>query len=192
VKLLKDFTKFVKELNSVEILKEFFANLYHFETLIRWGGVTVLAIIVFSETGLLAGFFLPGDSVLVTAGLLCALDGVMNIWVLNLALCLAAIAGDTAGYWLGYHMGQKIFNKDDSFFFRRSHVEKTHNFYTKYGAKTIVLARFIPIIRTFAPTMAGVGRMSYRTFLTFNVVGGIGWVLSMTSVGFFLGRVIPM
>ena len=175
----------------MEILQEFFSNLYRFDELIRWGGYAVLVIIVFAETGLLAGFFLPGDSLLVTAGLIAAVEGTLNIWFLNLLLGLAAVAGDTAGYWIGYHLGPRIFTKEDSFFFHKGHLARTQKFYDKYGAKTIVLARFIPIVRTFAPTVAGVGRMRYSKFLVYNVAGGIGWVASMTLAGYFLGRSIP-
>lgn len=175
----------------IETFQQFFQQLYHFQDLIRWGGYTVLVIIVFAETGLLAGFFLPGDSLLVTAGLLAAIDGVLNFYVLTAALCVAAIVGDTVGYWIGYHLGPKIFSKEDSFFFKKDHLVKTQHFYEKYGPKTIVLARFVPIVRTFAPTVAGVGKMEYKKFLTYNVIGGIAWVASMLSLGYFLGRSIP-
>ena len=147
--------------------------------------------IVFAETGLLAGFFLPGDSLLVSAGLLCAADGLMNVWWLAVLLSLAAIAGDSTGYAIGYHLGPRLFNREDSWLFHKDHLLRTQHFYDKYGAKTIVLARFVPIIRTFAPTVAGVGRMRYRTFLAFNVIGGVAWVWTMTLAGYFLGRVIP-
>ena len=175
----------------VETLKEFFSQLHHLPELIRWGGYTVLSIIVFSETGLLAGFFLPGDSLLVTAGLVCALDGQMKIEVLLFLLSIAAIVGDSTGYLIGKFFGPKIFSKQDSFFFRKSHVEKTHAFYEKHGPKTIILARFVPIIRTFAPTVAGVGNMDYKKFLLYNAVGGILWVFSMTLTGYWLARSIP-
>lgn len=175
----------------MEWLQEFFSKLSDLPALIRWGGYFAITIIVFAETGLLAGFFLPGDSLLVTAGLIAAVDPSMNIWVLNLLLCAAAIVGDTTGYWIGYHFGPKIFNKEDSFFFHKDHLVRTQKFYEKYGPKTIVLARFVPIVRTFAPTVAGAGRMDYKKFLTYNVLGGIGWVISMTLLGFFLGRSIP-
>ncbi len=175
----------------MELLKEFFSHLYRFDELIRWGGYFIIIIIVFSETGLLAGFFLPGDSLLVTAGLISAVDGTLNIWLLNLALMAAAVLGDTTGYWIGYHLGPKLFNRSDSFFFHKNHLIRTKKFYDKYGSKTIVLARFVPIVRTFAPTVAGVGRMQYSRFLAYNVVGGIGWVMSMTLAGYFLGRSIP-
>ena len=175
----------------MDVLKEFFANLYQFDQLIRWGGYTVLAAIIFAETGLLAGFFLPGDSLLVTAGLLAAGDGPLNVWALILLLSAAAIAGDSTGYAIGYHLGPRIFRRDHSRWFQKAHVLRTQRFYEKHGAKTIVLARFMPIIRTFAPTVAGVGKMRYRSFLLWNVAGGAGWVSSMTLAGYWLGRSIP-
>ncbi len=175
----------------MEFIQEFFSNLYRFDELIRWGGYVVLVIIVFAETGLLAGFFLPGDSLLVTAGLLCAVEGTLNIWILLGLLCLAAILGDTTGYWIGHLIGPRIFNRENSFFFNKNHLARTQKFYEKYGAKTIVIARFVPIVRTFAPTVAGVGRMHYPKFLFYNVAGGVGWVASMILGGFFLGRSIP-
>lgn len=175
----------------MEIIQEFFSNLYRFDELIRWGGYTVLVLIIFSETGLLAGFFLPGDSLLVTAGLIAAVESTVNIWLLNIFLSAAAIAGDSFGYWIGYHIGPRIFSRDDSIFFHKNHLIRTQKFYEKYGAKTIVLARFVPIVRTFAPTVAGVGRMAYKRFLFYNIAGGVSWVMSMTLTGFFLGRSIP-
>ena len=175
----------------MDIIREFFSNLYRFDELIRWGGYFVLIVIVFSETGLLAGFFLPGDSLLVTAGLIAAVEHTVNIWLLNLVLSAAAIAGDSVGYWIGYHAGPRIFSRENSLFFHKDHLLRTKKFYEKYGAKTIVIARFVPIVRTFAPTVAGVGRMEYRRFLSYNVIGGIAWVMSMTLAGFFLGRSIP-
>jgi membrane-associated protein len=166
-------------------------NFHDLEGLIRGGGYAALFFIVFAETGLLIGFFLPGDSLLVTAGLLAAVDNFLNIWVLNIMLMAAAIIGDTVGYMIGYHAGPKIFNRPNSWLFHRDHLLRAQKFYEKYGNKTIVLARFVPIVRTFAPTVAGVGRMNYKRFLTYNVLGGIGWVMSMTLLGFFLGRSIP-
>lgn len=175
----------------METLHEFFSRLYQFDELIRWGGYTALIVIVFAETGLLAGFFLPGDSLLVTAGLVAAVDGVLNIWVLNAVLWAAAILGDSVGYWIGWHAGPRIFNRQNSFFFHKKHLERTKRFYDRHGNKTIVLARFVPIVRTFAPTLAGVGRMKYPKFLLYNVAGGIGWVTSMTLTGYFLGSSVP-
>ena len=175
----------------MEALWECLTKLYHFDALIRWGGYTVLVAIVFAETGLLMGFFLPGDSLLVTAGLLAATDGFLTIGRLVALLSVAAILGDSTGYAIGYHLGPRIFCRDDSWLFHKDHLKRTQRFYDKYGAKTIVLARFVPIVRTFAPTVAGVGRMRYRTFLAFNVIGGLAWVVSMTLAGYCLGRVIP-
>ena len=175
----------------MDLLAELFSKLHHFDELIRWGGYTVLVAIVFAETGLLAGFFLPGDSMLVTAGLIAASSDTLHIGWLIFWLSLAAIAGDSTGYAIGYHLGPRLFNRDDSRWFHRDHVLRTQRFYERYGVKTIVIARFVPIVRTFAPTVAGVGKMAYRTFVTFNVLGGIGWVVSMTLVGYFLGRSIP-
>lgn len=172
-------------------MNELLAHLQQLDELIRWGGYTVLVVIVFAETGLLAGFFLPGDSLLVTAGLVASSDGVLHIGVLIGLLSAAAIAGDSTGYAIGYHLGPRLFTREDSRLFHRDHLRRTQRFYEKYGAKTIVLARFIPIVRTFAPTVAGVGRMRYGTFLLFNVIGGIGWVSSMTLAGHLLGRSVP-
>ena len=159
--------------------------------MIHWGGYTLLAGIVFAETGLLAGFFLPGDSLLVTAGLIASVDGTLNPWVLILLLSLAAILGDSTGYTIGYQLGPRIFRREDSRFFHKDHLLRTQRFFEKHGAKTIVLARFIPFIRTFAPTVAGVAKMRYRTFLMFNVLGGIGWVCSMTLTGYLLAESMP-
>lgn len=176
----------------MEIIHEFFSKLHHLDDLIQWGGLTVLFLIVFAETGLLAGFFLPGDSLLVTAGLIASNpESGLDIWTMNIALMIAAITGDSTGYWIGATFGPKLFNRKNSFFFRKEYVDKTHAFYEKHGPKTIVLARFVPIIRTFAPTMAGVGRMKYTTFLAYNIGGGILWVSLMTLAGYFLGRSIP-
>ena len=172
-------------------MESFFSNLYNLEELIHWGGYAVLIFIVFAETGLLVGFFLPGDSLLVTAGLLAAVDQKLDIFTLNLALSAAAVTGDSVGYAIGHRVGPRIFNREDSFFFHREHVERAKKFYAKHGSKTIVLARFVPIIRTFAPTVAGVARMEYRRFLIFNMAGGIGWVASMTLTGYFLAHAIP-
>ena len=174
----------------MEFFQEFFSRLHNLDELIAWAGYVGVTIIVFSETGLLAGFFLPGDSLLVTAGLV-ASQGKLDIVKLNLLLMAAAILGDTTGYMIGKFVGPRLFNKDDSFFFRKDHVRRTHDFFTKYGGKTIILARFVPIVRTFAPTVAGVGGMDYRKFLFFNVIGGVLWVIGMTMIGYSLGRTIP-
>jgi membrane-associated protein len=158
--------------------------------LVRWGGYVALTAIVFTETGLLIGFFLPGDSLLITAGLVAAAGG-LDIWLLNGLLSVAAIAGDSVGYAIGYRAGPHIFTREDSRWFNKKHLVRTREFYERHGGKTIILARFIPIIRTFAPVVAGVGRMDYRRFLAFNVLGGIGWVCGLTWAGYLLGQTIP-
>ena len=169
-------------------LKQLFHQLTDVQTLVRVGGLTVITAIVFAETGLLVGFFLPGDSLLFTAGALAA-QGHFSIVLLNTLLVVAAIVGDTVGYWFGRKMGPALFKRPRSFFFNPDHLRRAHDFYEKHGGKTIVLARFMPIIRTFAPVVAGMGKMDYGRFLSFNVFGGIGWVLSMTFAGYFLGQV---
>ncbi|HEX9006068.1 MAG TPA: VTT domain-containing protein [Bacteroidota bacterium] len=162
------------------------------EEVVMWGGYAGLFFIVFAETGLLIGFFLPGDSMLVTAGLLIASGKVpLDIVLLNVVLCIAAVAGDATGYWIGLRTGHALYNRPQSRFFRRDHLLKTKEFYEKYGGVTIVLARFMPFARTFAPVVAGIGEMTYRRFALFNIAGGVGWVLSMTLIGYFLGRSIP-
>jgi membrane-associated protein len=163
---------------------------YSLDDLIRWGGYVVLVAIVFTETGLLIGFFLPGDSLLITAGLVAA-TGALDIWTLNVLLIIAAVAGDSVGYAIGYRAGPRLFTREKSLLFRPSHVERTRQFYARHGAKTIVIARFVPIVRTFAPVVAGVGQMEYRRFLIYNVAGGVGWVTSMTWAGYLLGQTIP-
>jgi membrane-associated protein len=158
--------------------------------LVRWGGYVALAVIVFTETGLLVGFFLPGDSLLITAGLVAA-TGALNVWWLNLLLAVAAVAGDSVGYAIGWRAGPRLFSRPQSIFFHPRHLERTRAFYARHGAKTIVIARFVPIVRTFAPVVAGVGQMEYRRFLLYNVAGGVGWVTSMTWAGYLLGQAVP-
>jgi membrane-associated protein len=174
----------------VDFLIEVVSGRYALDDLIRWGGYVLLVAIVFTETGLLIGFFLPGDSLLITAGLVAAAGG-LDIWLLNALLTVAAVVGDSVGYAIGYRAGPRIFTREDSRWFSRSHLVRTREFYERHGGKTIVLARFIPIIRTFAPVVAGVGRMEYRRFLAYNILGGVGWVVSLTWAGYLLGRTIP-
>ena len=174
----------------MEVLFGLLTGAQSLDALIRWGGYVLLAAIVFTETGLFVGFFLPGDSLLITAGLLAA-AGVLNVWWLNVLLSVAAITGDSVGYAIGARIGPRLFTRERSWLFNPSHVVRTRDFYARHGAKTIVIARFVPIVRTFAPVVAGVGEMSYRRFLTYNVVGGIGWVTSMTWAGYGLGRAVP-
>lgn len=153
--------------------------------------------IIFAESGLLVGFFLPGDSLLFTAGFLASqkISGTnqnyLNLWILIGVTFAGAVIGDSVGYSFGHRIGRRIFKKPDSRFFKRENLEKAENFYEKYGVKTIILARFVPIIRTFAPIVAGVGKMHYKTFLSFNVIGGALWSLIVPIAGFYLGRLIP-
>jgi membrane-associated protein len=163
---------------------------YALDDLVRWGGYAVLVAIVFTETGLLIGFFLPGDSLLITAGLVAA-TGHLNIWWLNALLIVAAVVGDSVGYAIGWRAGPRLFTRPKSLLFNPKHIERTRAFYARHGAKTIVIARFVPIIRTFAPVVAGVGQMEYRRFVFYNVAGGVGWVTSMTWAGYLLGQAVP-
>jgi membrane-associated protein len=172
----------------MEWFKQIFHQLTDVETLVRVGGITAMMFIVFAETGLLIGFFLPGDSLLVTAGIFAG-TGQLNILHLNAVLIAAAIFGDTVGYWFGRKTGPALFSRPKSLLFNPKHLRRAHDFYEKHGGKTIVLARFMPIVRTFAPIVAGMGNMPYRRFLGFNVFGGALWVLSMTMIGYFLGQV---
>ncbi len=174
----------------MELLFDLVTGRYALDDLVRVGGYVVLVAIVFTETGLLVGFFLPGDSLLITAGLVAG-SGAINIWWLNILLSAAAIAGDSVGYAIGFRTGPRIFTREDSLLFNRRHLIRTREFYERYGGKTIVLARFIPIIRTFAPVVAGVGQMAYRRFVFYNVFGGIGWVASLTWAGYLLGQTVP-
>jgi membrane-associated protein len=154
--------------------------------------------IIFAETGLLVGFFLPGDSLLVTAGALVnhalinpfELSPFANLLLMNVVLFVMAVVGDAVGYWIGYKTGPLIFTRDQSLLFRKDHLVATQKFYEKHGGKTIIIARFMPAVRTFAPVVAGVGRMGYRRFAMFNVIGGAGWVASMTFLGFFASEVL--
>jgi membrane-associated protein len=174
----------------VEFLFGVVTGAHSLDDLIRWGGYVVLVAIVFTETGLLVGFFLPGDSLLITAGLVAAAGG-LNIWWLNGLLIVAAITGDSVGYAIGWRVGPRLFTREKSLLFNPRHIERTRRFYERHGAKTIVIARFVPIVRTFAPVVAGVGQMQYRRFLLYNILGGVGWVLGMTWAGYLLGRAIP-
>ena len=158
--------------------------------LVAAAGYAGLFCIVFAESGLFFGFFFPGDSLLFTAGLL-AWGGLFNIWLLIPLLALAAILGDQAGYWFGAKVGPALFSREDSLFFHKRHLERTQLFYAKHGARAVVLARFIPIVRTFAPIFAGIGRMRYPTFLSYNIAGGILWSTGLTLFGYFLGGTVP-
>ena len=153
-----------------------------------WWGYALLAAIVFAESGLLVGLFLPGDSLLFTIGVVAG-AGDLDIVRIAMLLVAASVTGDQSGYLLGHRAGPRIFSRKDSRVFKQEYVVHTQAFYAKHGGKTLIYAKFVPIVRTFAPFMAGVGRMPYLRFLSFNVFGGLGWVLSMTFAGYFLGEV---
>jgi membrane-associated protein len=174
----------------MQVIVDLFHRLHNLTELVQWAGIFGLAAIIFSETGLLVGVFLPGDSLLVTAGLLAA-RGYLNVYALAPLLTVAAICGNSVGYCIGRATGPRIFNRENSLFFNKKHAIRAHEFYAKYGRKTIVLAQFMPIIRTFAPVVAGVGGMKFRQFITFNIIGAVIWIWSMVGIGYFLGSYIP-
>jgi membrane-associated protein len=171
-------------------IEQFFSTVYNVPELIRLVGLYGLILIVFAETGLLVGFFLPGDSLLITAGLFAA-RGDLSYPMLLATLIPAAIVGNATGYYIGHRTGMALYSRPDSLLFRREHLQMTHDYYVRHGGKTIVLAQFIPILRTFAPVVAGVGQMGYVKFATYNVVGAILWVGSMTTAGYMLGNLVP-
>ncbi len=170
-----------------EFLKHLIAQIYDVRGLIEWGGTLMVCVIVFIETGMFAGFFLPGDSLLVTAGVFAGAGQLKLGWLLSL-VTLCAIAGDQLGYLIGWKAGTSLYRREDSTFFKKRHLERAHEFYERYGGKTIILARFVPIIRTFCPPVAGAARMSYRRYLAFDIVGGFSWVWGMTLLGYTIGR----
>ena len=173
-------------------VKEFLNPKLIIETLLDWLGIYVyfgLFFIIFAETGLAVGFFLPGDSLLVVAGLFAA-AGKLNLWIMLISLFIAAVVGDAVGYYSGKKMGKAIFKRPKSRFFNPKHLEKANAFYEKHGGKTIIIARFVPIVRTFAPIVAGAADMRYKNFLVFNIFGGFLWVFSMLLTGYFLGGLV--
>jgi membrane-associated protein len=174
-------------------MMELLQRLIHFirepGELIVWGGYPGLALVIFLETGALV-FFLPGDSLLVTAGLYAA-KGDLSVWALNLLLIPMAILGDATSYYIGKKSGPHIFNRPGSRLFKPQHLERARQFYEKHGGKAIILARFMPLVRTFVPVVAGVAKMPYRRFATFNIVGAAAWIISMTLTGYLLGNVVP-
>ena len=174
----------------MQALTDFFHRLSNLPELVQWAGIFGIAAIIFSETGLLVGVFLPGDSLLVTAGLFAA-KGYLNIFALVPTLTIAAICGNSVGYFIGHSTGPRIFNRESSLFFNKKHAIRAHEFNEKHGRKTIVLAQFMPVIRTFAPVVAGVGGMKFRHFIAFNIIGAFAWIWSMLGIGYFLGNTIP-
>ncbi len=160
------------------------------ETLIEKFSMIGLLLVVFAESGLMVGFFLPGDSLLFTAGLLSSTTDLLpSIWVLIVLVPIAAIAGDQCGYWIGRRFGPPLFNRPDSRFFKREFVNQTAAFFEKHGSRAIILARFVPIVRAFVPVMAGTSQMNYRAFLTFDIIGGILWGAGVVTLGYFLGQI---
>jgi membrane-associated protein len=174
----------------IEFLRHLLAQLYDVRGLVEWGGTLLVCVIVFAETGLFMGFFLPGDSMLVTAGVFAG-AGHMNLAELLSLVTLCAIAGDQLGYFVGRKAGESLYRRQDSRFFKKKHLERAHEFYETYGGKTIILARFVPIIRTFCPPVAGAAKMGYWRYLTYDIVGGFLWIWSMVLVGYTLGRTVP-
>jgi membrane-associated protein len=174
---------FLKTLTNPDRLIEFLSTV-----MTGWWGYGLLTGIVFAETGLLVGFFLPGDSLLFTIGVVAG-AGQLNIGLIILLLICASMLGDWSGYMIGRRTGPAVFNRPDSRFFKQEYLTRTKQFYEKHGGKTIIYAKFVPIIRTFAPFIAGVANMDYSRFLGFDIVGGIGWVVSMTLAGYFLGGI---
>jgi membrane-associated protein len=173
-----------------ELVRNFLHHLLDVRGLIEWGGVAMVCAIVFAETGLFVGFFLPGDSLLVTAGVFAAAGQLKLSWLLGL-VTLCAVAGDQLGYLIGYKAGSALYERQDSRFFKRKYLLRAHEFYEKHGASTIILARFVPIIRTFCPPVAGAAKMSYSRYLSYDIVGGFLWVWGMVLLGHTLGRTIP-
>lgn len=164
--------------------------LFDVEQLIQWGGLLVIAFIVFAESGLLFGFFFPGDTLLITAGFFAA-QGHLDIITLVIVIVVAAILGDNVGYQTGKHLGPKVFKRRNGLFFRQEYIDRAQKFYDKHGGKTIIIARFFPAIRTFAPIVAGVGKMSWPHFAVYNVVGAVLWGFGLTMVGYLLGSNFP-
>jgi membrane-associated protein len=179
----------------MEFLKDLLDTLFHLrehigELITRYGPhiYTIFFLVIFCETGLVLTPFLPGDSLLFTAGAFAAL-GKLNVWLMFAILSVAAILGDTVNYWIGHYLGAKVFKWEKSRFFNPAHIQRTHAFYEKYGAKTIILARFVPIVRTFAPFVAGIGAMTYGKFFLYNVAGGLAWVAICLFAGFWFGNI---
>jgi membrane-associated protein len=173
-------------------LLELFNRLRDVKAIVAWGGYVGLTAIIFAETGLLVGFFLPGDSLLVTAGLFASQPKFgLNIWLLGGLLMTASVVGNAVGYWIGQLSGPRLFTREESLLFKPRYLRQAHEFYEKHGGKTIILARFMPIVRTFVPVVAGAAGMPIGRYTLYNVVGGVLWIWSMLLTGFFLGRYIP-
>lgn len=171
---------------------DFLKELVNPESIIAYGGIYLLLFVVFAETGLFVGFFLPGDSLLFTSGLLCS-AGVLEIhpFLLVILIIISAVAGNMTGYVFGKKVGPLLFKRKSGFFFRQQHLVTAHEFYLKHGKKTIILSRFLPIVRTFAPIVAGIVKLNYYKFVTYSLVGAIFWVCTLVLTGYFMGKYIP-
>ncbi len=177
----------------METISEFFGILLDSEKLIAYGGLTLLLLIIFAETGLFFGFIFPGDALLITAGLLCSTDSFdVNIFLLLTSVSIVAILGNMTGYATGKYFGKKLFTKEDSFFFKKKHLEITKNYFMRYGGAALIMGRFLPVVRTFAPIMAGASEISFIKFTLYNVLGGVIWVWSLIPIGFLLGKKFPL
>lgn len=173
---------------------DFFKTLTDPESIIHYGGFSLLLFVIFAETGLFVGFFLPGDNLVFIAGLLCATKpGLMNVSfpVLLTTMIVSAMLGNVFGYWFGKKAGERLYSRKDSFFFRKKHVEITRDYYAKHGGKTLILGRFLPVIRTFAPILAGVIKIGFGKFMLYNFIGAVGWIGSIASIAFYLGKRFP-
>jgi membrane-associated protein len=176
----------------MQSLLDLFHQLTNVRELVRVGGYVGLTAIIFAETGLLVGFFLPGDSLIVTAGLLSAQPQFgLNVYLLGVLLTVAAIIGNTVGYAIGRASGPRLFTRDDSLLFKKKHLYRAQDFYQKHGGKTLIIARFMPIVRTFVPVVAGLANMPLKAYTAYNVLGAIAWIWSMLFIGHFLGRMVP-
>jgi membrane-associated protein len=174
----------------MEALRHLFEQLYNVRGLIEWGGTVGVCAIIFVETGMFVGFFLPGDSLLVTAGVFAG-AGQLKLAELLTLVTLCAIAGDQVGYFIGRRAGANLYKREDSRFFKKKHLQRAHEFYEQYGGKTIILARFVPIVRTFCPPVAGAAKMKYGRYLAYDIAGGFLWVWAMVLLGYGLGRTVP-
>ncbi len=174
----------------LDSVKHLIQHLYDVQGLIHWGGALLVCIVVFIETGFFVGFFLPGDSLLVTAGIFAA-NGDLGLWSLLIPAIFCAIAGDQVGYWVGRGAGQALYHRENSFLFKRKHLERARDFYARYGGKTVILARYVPIVRTFCPPVAGAAGMTYSTYFTYDVIGGTLWISSMILGGYGVGKLVP-
>jgi membrane-associated protein len=175
----------------MEQLKEFFEILINSEKLIHYGGLTLLLIVIFAETGLIIGFIFPGDALLFTAGLLCGSDLTVNIWLLVISVALAAVVGNITGYYTGKYFGHRLFKKKDTWFFKQKYIDKSHAYYEKYGGVALIGGRFMPVVRTFVPILAGAIDMNVYKFTLYNLIGAFLWSGTLIPLGYLVGKKIP-